>query len=375
KTDLESLPSNLFYHRLNRGWGNCENLDIWSSIKSDLVDIHGIQNDLEYIMKSLCYVTKLKDGDTYYSESCYYLYYWLGNILFQKLHDQTLFSDVIGIIYSRLPSSNLNNKCNFNYSNITRNDFNKRKMVYDYSQNFPTIKSALSDYNQSCYKEYHNYINDTVAMYNELNKHCNGKDEDYCNEFKKIFLDYSNSELASLKCTLIQNISSPPEVPGSRRDQNQGLQRQQEHQQHVESRGDNTDPRGDSTGPRGDSTGPREDSTGPREDSTGPPVELSRSPGERTGEFSTDLPLPQVASSPGSHKVMATIIPILAILSIFFLLYKFTGLGQMARNLLIRKRINGMDSHEELTHKLLDSTYDSYAHPELNETYIGYQAT
>ncbi|SBT57863.1 PIR Superfamily Protein [Plasmodium ovale wallikeri] len=367
KTDLESLPSNLFYHRLNSGWGNCESLDIWSSIKSDLVDTHGIQNDLENIMKSLCYVTKLKDGDTYYSESCYYLYYWLGNILFQKLHDQTLFSDIIGIIYSRLPSSNLNNKCNFNYSNITKNDFNKRKMMYDYSQNFPTIKSALSDYDQSCYKEYHKHINDTVAIYNELNEYCNGKDEDYCNEFKKIFLDYSNSELASLNCTLIQNISSPSEVLGSPRDQNQEEQQQQQ-QQAVESEGDSTGPRGYSTGPRGDSTGPREDSIGPRGDS-------AESPGEHTGQFSTDLPLPQVASSSGSHKAIATIIPILAILSIFFLLYKFTGLGQMARNLLRRKRINEIDSHEELTHKLLDSTYDSYSHTQLNETYIGYQAT
>ncbi|SBT84156.1 PIR protein [Plasmodium ovale] len=54
--------------------------------------------------------------------------------------------------------------------------------------------------------------------------------------------------------------------------------------------------------------------------------------------------------------------------------HQFTGLGSMARNLLRTKGINGINSQEELTHELLENPYDSNAHPDLTETYIGYQA-
>ncbi|SBT56642.1 PIR Superfamily Protein [Plasmodium ovale wallikeri] len=52
----------------------------------------------------------------------------------------------------------------------------------------------------------------------------------------------------------------------------------------------------------------------------------------------------------------------------------FTGLGSMASNFL-RGRINGMNSHDELTNELVESTYDDQALPGITETYIGYQAT
>ncbi|SBT57510.1 PIR Superfamily Protein [Plasmodium ovale wallikeri] len=70
-------------------------------------------------------------------------------------------------------------------------------------------------------------------------------------------------------------------------------------------------------------------------------------------------------STSGSHQAMATAVPILG----------FTGLGSMARNLLRRGRINGMNSHDEFTNELLEDTYDDQAHPGITETYIGYQAT
>ncbi|SBT02929.1 PIR Superfamily Protein [Plasmodium ovale curtisi] len=79
-------------------------------------------------------------------------------------------------------------------------------------------------------------------------------------------------------------------------------------------------------------------------------------------------------STSGSHKAIGTAVPILGVLSIGFILHKFTGLGSMARNLL-RGRINGMNSHDELPNELLESTYDDQALPGITETYIGYQAT
>ncbi|SBT55350.1 PIR Superfamily Protein [Plasmodium ovale wallikeri] len=80
-------------------------------------------------------------------------------------------------------------------------------------------------------------------------------------------------------------------------------------------------------------------------------------------------------SSSYSYKAIETSLPILAVLPIGFVLYKFTRLGSMARNLLRRGRINGMNSHDEFTNELLEDTYDDQAHPDITETYIGYQAT
>ncbi|SBT00550.1 PIR Superfamily Protein [Plasmodium ovale curtisi] len=77
-------------------------------------------------------------------------------------------------------------------------------------------------------------------------------------------------------------------------------------------------------------------------------------------------------STSGSHKAIGTAVPILGVLSIGFILQKFTGLGSMARNFL-RGRINGMNSHDELPNELLESTYDDQMHPGETETFIGYQ--
>ncbi|SBT74368.1 hypothetical protein POWCR01_000210100, partial [Plasmodium ovale] len=86
------------------------------------------------------------------------------------------------------------------------------------------------------------------------------------------------------------------------------------------------------------------------------------------------LPAQEVAYS-DSQKAIGTVVPILGVLSIGFILHKFTGLGSMARNLLRKGRINEMNSHDEFTNELLEDTYDDQAHPGITETYIGYQAT
>ncbi|SBT59383.1 PIR Superfamily Protein [Plasmodium ovale wallikeri] len=97
--------------------------------------------------------------------------------------------------------------------------------------------------------------------------------------------------------------------------------------------------------------------------------------GELTDSYSFGSHSSGDASSSYSYKAIGTSLPILAVLPIGFVLYKFTRLGSMVRNLLRRGRINGMNSHDEFTNELLEDTYDDQAYPGITETYIGYQAT
>ncbi|SBS93958.1 PIR Superfamily Protein [Plasmodium ovale curtisi] len=206
-------------------------------------------------------------------------------------------------------------------------DYIKAKRLYDYALNYYKLKERHDDYDIACNSKEDQYIRESIQLYKGINAECEGNKNElisYCKAYNVIQKIHPDDRLLKLQCKKVEYERESSRV--------------------------------DSIGPGGAREG-------------------HRLQGKFTETSSFDLPAPEVASSSGSQQAMAASIPILGISSIFFLLYKFTGLGPMARNLLRTKGINGMNSHEELTHELLESTYDDQALPGITETYIGYQAT
>ncbi|SBT55729.1 PIR Superfamily Protein [Plasmodium ovale wallikeri] len=208
-------------------------------------------------------------------------------------------------------------------------DYIKAKQLYDYALNYYKLKEHHYDNDIPCTSKEQEYIRKSIELYQGIKSECEHNNKahiSYCMAYKEIKEIHPNDGLLNLQCKTVED-----ETVSSSGGRNELGEMETVHQQQQV------------VGPQGDRI---------------------------AHDSSYGLHSPS-----GSHQAMATAVPILGISSIFFLLYKFTGLGSMARNLLRTKGINGMNSHEEMTHELLENTYDDNAYSDITETYIGYQAT
>ncbi|SBT56728.1 PIR Superfamily Protein [Plasmodium ovale wallikeri] len=200
-------------------------------------------------------------------------------------------------------------------------DFIKEKSLYDYALNYEELENRCNTSNIiPCTTKLAEYIRINKELYKQVKRECEpGKNyiQRSCTTLRNIETIYSNEELLKLECKGIEdNLSSL---------------------------------RGQDDGGHGSQEDFRETSA-------------------------SGLPAQEVAYS-DSQKAIGTVVPILGVLSIGFILHKFTRFGSMTRNFLRRGRINDMNSHDELPNELLESTYDDQMHPGITETYIGYQST
>ncbi|KMZ94680.1 variable surface protein Vir7-like protein [Plasmodium vivax Mauritania I] len=201
--DLEKLPSNLIFYKFNKGLDLCSYFPTSEEIKDKLGAYSGIENYSDNIVKTLCYVSKMMKDNPFYNERCHFLYYWLGDILFNNLKDVNSFSTVMDTIYTELNKFNVENKCNIIYTDIGKSFFKQRKIIYDYTQNYETIKQGFRDYGNYCDQEYYEYVEKIVLTYNTVHTNCKNNSDAYCNELKNMFRKYDHEELSKLKCTLV----------------------------------------------------------------------------------------------------------------------------------------------------------------------------
>ncbi|SBT56830.1 PIR Superfamily Protein [Plasmodium ovale wallikeri] len=241
---------------------------------------------------------------------CHYLNLWAYDRLSKvKVIDK---NDMISFLLTHWGKYKYKEVCSGGdmvYYNIYKDDYIKTKGIYDYVLNYDDFKLL---YNQSnnipCTKKHEEYLKKILSLIEEVRTECEAKQsfKHYCVAWAYIQKIYSKDELIKLECKRVEEESASS--------------------------------REDDEGPK---TWQDEDKSGlGRLQRVGPK-------GEVVEESISGLPLPEVGSSSVSHQVAATAVPILGISSIFFLLYKFTGLGSVARNLLRTKGINGINSQEE----------------------------
>ncbi|SBT55770.1 PIR Superfamily Protein [Plasmodium ovale wallikeri] len=272
------------------------------------------------------------------SYKCNYLNLW-AYYRYSKF-DKTEHPNIRGLIIERWKESGKLQVCDntpFVLYLSSEDDYIKAKRLYDYALNYYKLKERHDDYDIPCTSKQKEYIRISIELYKSIKKECEdskNKHRTHCKAYEVVKEIHPDDKLLNLQCKKVEDESLFSRGPHNRPGQMDALQRQQ--QQVV-----------------------RDQEGGLGHDSH-----------EVTESSSYGLHSPS-----GSHQAMVTAVPILGISSIFFLLYKFTGLGSMARNLLRTKGINGMNSHEGMTHELLENTYDDNAYPDITETYIGYQAT
>ncbi|SBS91844.1 PIR Superfamily Protein [Plasmodium ovale curtisi] len=271
---------------------------------------------------------------------CKYLSLWVHDRLkkIKEVDETTMKSTLFGI-WSKSENFQKCSSSDFG-SYVDSADYLKEKNLYDYALNYEDLENLYGRTDIiPCTKKLAEYIRKSIELYNKVKSECepskNTKFQRSCTALKDIQTIYPKDELSNLECKRIEDESTRSrEVEGSRA----LLQHERQHEGHLK------DHRSSGLG-------------------------LDFTEHASSGPYASED-----TSSSDSHNAIGTTLPILGVLSIGFVLYKFTGLGPMARNLLRTKGINGINSHDGLTDELLESSYDRNAHLDQTETYVGYQS-
>ncbi|SBT57882.1 PIR Superfamily Protein [Plasmodium ovale wallikeri] len=270
------------------------------------------------------------------NDKCIVIKYWI----LDNLYNGTINSNKIPEIFGKLINISVqynNNKCDFAKDISNKDDFYKKKKLYDYASNYETIKQYINDNKEKCHPKVWKYIDEMDKLYNEVKNYCQNPISTYCNILNDINSVYTTEDkLSKLNC-IVEPLNELP----TRVDLNVG----------------GFQARANSDGRL-----------------------MSHGTFNPSGEDSEDFSLGPEASrdniSPSST-IMASTIPVLGILVAFFTVYKFTPLGTMLHSRLLRNKITRLHAGDEEPNIYVEDFYEydesSYSGKQNNIRYFPLQ--
>ncbi|SBS99214.1 PIR Superfamily Protein, partial [Plasmodium malariae] len=216
KIFIESLPSKVYYRtNFESNFDYCSPFNENNNFKEKRAGLNNyekIKSIEDKLTKALCHVAFTDDG-VKCKEQCRFLYYWLGNELLLSNIEEKSFSEVIEIL------SNVSNvlyqryKCNCTFfKGISKENFEKMKIVYDYCNDHDSIESTLKEYNNMCDSEFNTYLVKAETTYNEIYNCAKKNFSSYCIQLKSYVPSCFENKLSPLTCK-IEEVS--PEDQGS----------------------------------------------------------------------------------------------------------------------------------------------------------------
>ncbi|KMZ87886.1 hypothetical protein PVBG_06113 [Plasmodium vivax Brazil I] len=201
------------YSSFEHGQEGCEEHEFYSNLRGAFEQsykIYGLHKISDKILKALCFIYNRKRNHPadFKEELCWYLYYWLGDKIYPKVQNQTVFSKIINMIYNELyMSSEYFIICDHINTKIDLDRFNKNKVLFDYSKDNKKIEIDTVYGNTTCDKDYKEYITEYINMYKKAYSDCYITEENKfdCDTFSKLFSKDQYTELISHRCTESQN--------------------------------------------------------------------------------------------------------------------------------------------------------------------------
>ncbi|CAI7717580.1 PIR protein [Plasmodium vivax] len=196
------LRTNFFYDQLDNAKNVCQNDAFYNLAKNEL-DRNGLQDVSDKILKALCYVYEKSLLDSFESDICNFLYYWLSNILLDKMKLKFLFQDVIRNLFNILKNHE-GKICTTVPYYMDEHNFKNIKFFFDYSEDYNSYIVQLNTHNPPCNEKYNNYLKSYVEKYNTFQSKCQNEPPsyDYCDVFKKYFDNKNPTHLSTWTCRL-----------------------------------------------------------------------------------------------------------------------------------------------------------------------------
>ncbi|CAI7717845.1 PIR protein [Plasmodium vivax] len=208
KKDIDNLTSKFWYSNFDRGENGCEGVPFYSAIKDELEGAHyqnyhlsRISND---IVRALCYIYKRKINhqENFDKDRCSYLYYWLGEKIYSIVHNETVFSKIIKMIYDELYKTNFLNTCPCLYKHFDLDTFNTYKILHDYSKDYGNIYLKTLSGDITCDEDYKKNIYKYINIYKDVYSNCKIEQTNKydCKYFNELFGMYNHTDLISFHC-------------------------------------------------------------------------------------------------------------------------------------------------------------------------------
>ncbi|SBS89863.1 PIR Superfamily Protein [Plasmodium ovale curtisi] len=304
--DLSSLPSYIFYDRLDRALYDYsyENEAFWKHIKDTCIKETSI---FDALLKGFYYVSYYKiTTNSFYNDRWDYLYFWAGSKVI-KNEKGCSFEDIMHVLKSVKIRNDNQTEYSYDIFKINSKDFQDLKTVYDYFNNYESIKLKILSNNNDCTKEYKQYLLSSFPVYERVKSDCQNKaGEAHCKLFNYIEEKHSKKILTELTCK--------GEMPS--------LSVEQHKQKYLQY-------------------------------------------SDVEGDLEKEIQIGETAPSSSSDNMMSTYFPFLGIFSFLFLLYNFSPFRSWLDNIVSKKEIIRHPLYEE-GDEFFEREYES---PDKNREY------
>ncbi|SCA59535.1 Plasmodium vivax Vir protein, putative [Plasmodium vivax] len=202
--DVDILNTKYYYGKLDMGKQGCQNYAFYDKAKTVLDRYNGLHVVSDKILKALCYVYMNSLWSTLDSDLCNFLYFWLGNILLEKLNANFLFHEVILYLFDTLIDDKYQKICKLPHSLMLKKDFENFKLIFDCSQGYKSYSKHLLSPGMSCSNKYKSYLDTDTNNYKRFYNECEvqKKEYEYCSAFTEYFPDKKSNLLSQFNCTL-----------------------------------------------------------------------------------------------------------------------------------------------------------------------------
>ncbi|KMZ94046.1 hypothetical protein PVMG_02272 [Plasmodium vivax Mauritania I] len=201
--DVDILNTKHYYGKLDKGLEGCQYYEFYDKAKTELDKNAGLEKDSDKILSALCYVYTMSSNAHFDTNICNFLYYWLGDILLDKLITNVLFHEVILDLFNTLINKN-RKICELPHSLMFNEDFKDFKLIFDCSEDYKSYKVQYINPTKSCNNNYKSHLESNIEIYNRFYSECELQDlkKPYCDTFKNYFPDRKINLLSQYKCTL-----------------------------------------------------------------------------------------------------------------------------------------------------------------------------
>ncbi|KMZ83391.1 hypothetical protein PVBG_06294 [Plasmodium vivax Brazil I] len=184
------LHSDRFYQKLNLNYEDVEKDYAECNEFSGSSSKYKIKRICTQLLKYLESSAKISDKENSAYDDCLLLNYWIYSTLVKKYYKNSYnaihaFAELQSVWNDLIKNSSKTayyDKCQPDFHMVMKDDWRKRKELYDYCVDYDMLQKMLPYYKTHC-EEIYKYLKEKDALYKEYSKHCSVAGNNMCPQF------------------------------------------------------------------------------------------------------------------------------------------------------------------------------------------------